>query len=187
MRSKVRNTRFHNSCDEIITSDIVARQNAMGHSGEPSTALCEQTSLHCSRQTVFLEHSTASLLFRPAAQIPWTEGGVSRFFSEDPAPPHEPPVKTALVDELAAPIRVVNCPRSRDSRVGQIRLLWREESVGAPRSVSLRNLVGFAPRGQVSLNACGVRPVQRRNDRWNAAGSEYWRKNAMSPMLRLRS
>ena len=27
--------------------------------------------------------------------------------------------------------------------------------------------------GQDSLNACGVRPVHRRNDRWNAAGSEY--------------
>ncbi len=56
-----------------------------------------------------------------------------------------------------------------------------------PRSASLRTLAAVGERGQASRNACGVRPVHRRNDRWNAAGSEYWRKNAMSPMLRLRS
>jgi hypothetical protein len=45
----------------------------------------------------------------------------------------------------------------------------------------------FGGSGQAPLNARGVRPVHRRKDLWNAAGSEYWRKNAMSPMLRLRS
>ena len=45
----------------------------------------------------------------------------------------------------------------------------------------------FGESGQASLNACGVWPVHRRKDRWNAAGSEYWRKNAMSPIFRLRS
>ena len=50
-----------------------------------------------------------------------------------------------------------------------------------------RNRARFGESGQASLNARGVRPVHRRKDRWNAAGSEYCRKNAMSPMLRLRS
>ena len=41
-----------------------------------------------------------------------------------------------------ARMAVVNCPRSRDSRAGQFGFLWREESVGAPRSVTLRKLAG---------------------------------------------
>ena len=66
-----------------------------------------------------------------------------------------------------------------------LRSLWRKGSIGANRSAP--QSVGNRGSGQASLNACGVRPAHRRNDRWNAAGSEYWRKNAISPILRLRS
>ena len=82
--------------------------------------------------------------------------------------------------------RLADSPRRRDDRGGQIRLRWRVESVVAPRSASHGTLAAVCKGGQ-ALNADGVCPVHRRNDRWNAAGSEYWRKNAMSPMLRLRS
>ena len=37
-----------------------------------------------------------------------------------------------------------------------------------PRSASLRTLAAVGESGQASRNACGVRPVHRRNDRWNA-------------------
>jgi hypothetical protein len=83
---------------------------------------------------------------------------------------------TAHVDKLGAAVRVANSPRSRVNPAGQIRPFWREESVGEPRSTVLRNLEGVGENGQASLNSCGVRPVQGRNDRGNAAGSEYWRR-----------
>ena len=76
--------------------------------------------------------------------------------------------------------------RREATEQARIRAGWRGVN-GVPRSVSLRSLAAGLKSGQASLKACGVRPVHRRKDRWNAAGSEYCRKNAMSPMLRLGS
>ena len=88
-------------------------------------------------------------------------------------------------------LAVVRVPNSRDLAItgeGQIRLVLAR---GVNRSAAKRDRSGIwrwcGESGQASLNARGVRPVQRRNDLWNAAGSEYCRKNAMSPMLKLRS
>ena len=80
---------------------------------------------------------------------------------------------------------VADSLRCRDDRRRQIRLPVARRVNEVSRTMVARCLGELNEVGQASLKACGVRPVHRRKDRWNAEGSEYWRKNAMSPMLRV--
>jgi hypothetical protein len=101
--------------------------------------VCQSSVLYYSLSPIELVFSRGFMYFNPA----------TKYTAETAVP-------TAHVDKLAAPIRVVNSPRSRDNRAGQIRLLWPEESLGVPRSLSRRTLAAVGEGGQDSLNACGV-------------------------------
>ena len=81
-------------------------------------------------------------------------------------------------------LRVTFCLSA--TQASDFEVLGARQAAAVQRAAFLESSMG-GESAQDSLNACGVRPVHRRNDRWNAAGSEYCRKNAMSPMLRLRS
>ena len=119
-----------------------------------------------------------------------SRGCWSALFSPQPVPVRaarrcEPVADIHLVLSLRAARRLQRHPDGRRSRQRAASRAARLEA-GPDRGAagtSEPSRYAASPR----LNSLGVWPVQRRNERWNAAGSEYCRKNAMSPTLRLPS